>query len=73
MDPIDMIFEEHDRLRDVLKDIKDDLLAAYQFLEGEEQRLFDMGEMYGKAALALKWSKAACITTPESGGSETDE
>lgn len=73
MDQIDMICEEHDRLRSVLKDIYDDLLSGYQSLSGEEQRAFDMGEMYGKAALALKWSKPACITTPESEGRETDD
>lgn len=69
---INMICEEHDRLWDVIMDIFCDLREEYQALSGEEQRAFDMGEMYGKAALALKWSKPAC-TAPGSGGSETDE
>lgn len=72
MDPIDMIFEEHDKLLRVIRDIYDDMLEMYQTLDGDQQRVFDMGEIFGTAKEALKWCRPAVAATQEDGG-EDDE
>ena len=76
MDQIDEIFEEHGKLRKTIRDIYDDMLEMYQTLDGDQQRVFDMGEVFGTAKEALRWSEhgdAGASAEEEKETNEPDE
>ena len=41
------------------------MLELYRRLSGEEQQAFDMGEIYGGAKAALRWSRQAVADSPQ--------
>lgn len=65
---MDQIYEEHDQLLRVIRDLYDDMLEMYQTLDTDEQRVFDMGELFGAAKEALKWCRPVISAVQEDGG-----